>query len=293
MQILNWGRRLTKEVVGKTPRNAIKLDLAKWERDGYYVLPGFYEPEQIDEILQAQSLAWKSQAPRIVVDDLMTGERLKLADVSGHARQAHRFKVNDLFLESAVIRSAGLNQKLTPILRTLLGHTPVLCNSLSFQQGSNQPDHVDALYMTPQTNGHLIAIWIALEDCHPDAGPLRYFPGSHRIPPYVFSNGLHHFVPDEMSEWESYMQSQVRALGLEPTVFPARKGDVFVWSCYLLHGGSPIVDTTLTRKSLVFHYYSEHDARRTNSHIIPDSGGFWLHRAHQPVGEAPGEFPPL
>ena len=33
-----------------------------------------------------------------------------------------------------------------------------------------------------------------------------------------------------------------------------RKGDVLIWSADLAHGGSPVTDRSLTRKSLVGHY---------------------------------------
>lgn len=270
----------------------MKVDTTKWDRDGYYVLPGFYSHSEIDKIRSAQEYAWRDNAPRIVVDDLMTGRRSQLAVVSADDRLHHRFKVNDLYLELPEIRWAALNERIVPILSHLLGQTPMLCNSLSFEQGSGQPDHVDSLYMTPRTPGHLIAIWVALEDCRPDAGPLRYYPGSHVIAPFIFSNGARHSVPDEMAQWEAYMREQVAAHGLHPVTFPARKGDVFVWSANLLHGGSLVANPDSTRKSLVFHYYSEHDGRSMGADLVPQAGAFWQYRAHQPVDGNPGELPP-
>ena len=267
---------------------------AFWEQNGYVVLPGFYSGDEVDEAQRALEHAWATRAPRIVVDDLMTGQRLPLKDVSEEARRDHRFKVNDLFLEHEEVRRLALNKRLTPIIRDLLGHVPVICNSLSFQQGSSQPDHVDALYMTPPTPGHLVASWVAVEDCDVNAGPLRYFPGSHRIPPYVFSSGKHTYIPEEMDAWNAYMREHVERLGLKPEIFPARRGDVFIWSAYLLHGGSHIVDTKLTRKSVVFHYLSESDCRTHNFRLIPCHGGYWMHRRHPAVpGLGESDAPPL
>lgn len=268
------------------------IDITKWDRDGYYILPGFYTDSEIDAIRSAQENAWRGNAPRIVVDDLMTGRRGRLADVSADDRVHHRFKVNDLYLELPEIRWAELNERIVPILSKFLEQTPALCNSLSFEQGSGQPDHVDSLYMTPRTHGHLIAIWVALEDCRADAGPLRYYLGSQAIAPYIFSNGSRHFVPDEMPQWEAYMRGQVATLGLHPVTFPARKGDVFVWSANLLHGGSPVANPESTRKSLVFHYYSEHDGRGMGADLVPQAGAFWQYRAHQPADGCAGELPP-
>jgi ectoine hydroxylase-related dioxygenase (phytanoyl-CoA dioxygenase family) len=277
------------------PRGAATPEmLSFWEERGYLVLPGFYSGKELDAAQEALERAWATNAPRIVVDDLMTGERLRLMDVSEEARREHRFKVNDLFLERDEVRDLALNPRLTPIIRDLLGHVPVICNSLSFHQGSGQPDHVDALYMTPPTPGHLVAIWVALEDCDMNAGPLRYFPGSHKIPPYVFSSGKNTAIAEEMDQWRAYMREHVEAMGLTPEVFPARRGDVFVWSAYLLHGGSPIVDPTLTRKSIVFHYLSEEDCRALNFRLVPSHGGYWMHRRHPAVpGLGESDFPPL
>nr|WP_255698981.1 phytanoyl-CoA dioxygenase family protein [Luteimonas sp. Y-2-2-4F] len=267
---------------------------AQWSSEGYAVLPGFYSDEEIEQAKAAVGQAWAERLPRLVVDDMVALKRLRLVDVDEHARAHHRFKTNDLYMEYEAVRRLGLNARLTPILTRLLGHVPVLCNSLSFEQGSAQDDHIDALFMTPRSPHQLVATWVALEDCHLDAGPLRYYPGSHRIPPYVFSTGSHHVVETEMPHWHAYVNHEVAARGLKPEVFAARKGDVFIWSAYLLHGGSPINDPARTRNSVVFHYYSEGDCVAQGCTLVPYEGGYWMHRPHQPVpGFGEPEAPPL
>lgn len=269
-------------------------DTSSWDKDGFLKLPGFYSHSEIDKAREAQESAWRERHPRIVVDDLVTGERLKLRDVDTQAAKTHRFKLNDLYLEIDAIRALALNDRISPLLNKLLGERVVLCNSLSFDQGSSQPDHVDALYMTPRTPHSLVAIWVALEDCHMDAGPLRYYPGSHKIPAYRFSNDSLHSVPEEMGAWHAHMAQQIRERNLKAETFAAEKGDVFIWSCYLLHGGMPIADPARTRKSLVFHYYTESDCIANQCTLIEDAGAFWMHRAHQPTnGELTGDLPPL
>lgn len=276
---------------GRDPGDRSGL-LAHWRAEGHVVLPGFYAPQALDAIDAGVQAAWARRVPRIVVDDLVTGQRLRLADVSESDRLAHRFKTNDLYLEDAGVRGLALNARITPLLRALLGQGPVLCNSLNFQQGSAQAEHVDTLYMTPRTPDHLIAIWVALEDVHPDAGPLFFLPGSHRIPALTFSNGSRHGVPAEMDDWSARMAAEVAARGLRRETFLARKGDVFVWHAHLLHGGSPIRDPQRSRKSVVFHYLSEPDCRAAGAELIPQAGGHWLYRAHQPVpGAAAAEWP--
>lgn len=269
----------------------MEIDLEKWKRDGFYVLPSFYSHAEIDEVVAAQDRTWNESHPRIVVDDNRTGERNYLSDVD-KAQSNNWYKVNDLYLELPVVRHIGLNSRISPILEKLLGDVPVMCNSLSFERGSGQPDHVDALYMTPQTQGHLIAIWVALEDCHADAGPLRYWPGSNVIPPYQFSNGSNHVVDEEMPEWNRYMAEQTSERKLSPVTFAARKGDVFIWSAYLFHGGSAIKDPARTRKSIVFHYYSQYDCERNGWPTRREGGAGWLYRQHATVNGVAGAFPP-
>ncbi len=269
----------------------MSVDIEKWKKDGFYVLPAFYSHAEIDEVVRAQDAAWYESHPRVVVDDNRTGQRSYLSQVDKD-QSNNWYKVNDLYLEIPVVRNVGLNERLSPILKELLGDTPVLCNSLSFERGSGQPDHVDALYMTPQTRGHLIAIWVALEDCHADAGPLRYWPGSNAIPPYVFSSGSTHVVDNEMDQWNAYMAEQTSSRQLSPVTFAAKKGDVFIWSAYLFHGGSPINDPSRTRKSIVFHYYSTHDCERNGWQTRKEGGARWLYRQHPTVDGVPGAFPP-
>ncbi len=45
----------------------------------------------------------------------------------------------------------------------------------------------------------------ALEDVHPDSGPLRYYPGSSHIPTFRFSDGGLHVRNEQMESWSEYM----------------------------------------------------------------------------------------
>jgi ectoine hydroxylase-related dioxygenase (phytanoyl-CoA dioxygenase family) len=202
--------------------------------------------------------------------------------------QTHTFKVNDLYLNFEDIRQAALHERLVPRLRQLLGDEPVLVNSLNLDHGSQQRDHVDSLFMTPRTPGKLAASWIALEDSRPDAGPLRYYPGSHEIPLYQFSNGGPHFVAAEMGQWHAYIDGQLRERGLEAKTFAARRGDLLLWHANLVHGGEPVRNPALTRKSLVCHYWALADCRALGLDVVPmGQGGYWYRRGPQPVDGSP------
>ncbi len=257
--------------------------IAEWNARGVLVLPRFHDDAAIVAVLADYRALWKDGRARVTVDDLVLGRRMRLRDVPAEARASHRFKVNDLYLEQASIRRLALDERLVPLLQHLLGDRPALCNSLSLEYGTQQDDHVDSLYMTPRTPAHLVAAWVALEDCTPESGLLRYWPGSHLIEPYAFSNGERHAVPDEMDAWQAWMRDQLRQRALRSELFQARKGDVFIWNAQLLHGGSPIAEPGRTRRSVVFHYFSESDCRAMGHRLVPESAGFWIRRSHQPI----------
>ena len=257
--------------------------VAEWNERGVLVLPKFFADAAIDAVLADYRALWKEGHARVTVDDMDLDRRMRLRDVPAEARASHRFKTNDLYLEQDSVRRLALDDRLVPLLQRLLGERAALCNSLSLEYGTEQPDHVDSLFMTPRTPAHLVAVWVALEDCAPESGLLRYWPGSHRIEPYRFSNGERHFVSEELPAWQDWMRAQVQQHGLRSEVFRANKGDVFVWNAQLLHGGSAIAERGRTRRSIVFHYFSESDCRALGHRLVPEAGGFWIRRSHQPI----------
>lgn len=185
-------------------------------------------------------------------------------------------KINDLFLVSDVVRRCNQNATLLAALRQLLGDDPLICNSLNFLYGSQQPPHFDTWYMPPPVQDAMAVSSICLEDMTADNGPLIYYPESHKMPPYRFAHGGIHAVDDEMPACEAYVAKQVEMNNLEERRFLGKKGDVFIWHSQLYHGGAPINDSGKTRKSLVTHYWRKHDFDQA---LVLDSGrGFSLKR---------------
>lgn len=262
-----------------------------WEKNGFLVLPQFYSKEEIESVQAEYDRFWMAPSREIVVDDLVTHRRCTIADLSEEERQHPYFKVNDLYLASDTIREVCLSTRVVPILNSLMAEPVVACNTLNMRRGSQQPYHVDSIYMTPVTHEKLLATWIALEDVHPDAGPLSYYPGSHQIPPYRFSSGTSHHVPAEMDAWRSYYDVEIKRRALTPEVFLPKKGDLFIWHAQLLHGGLPVQDVQRTRDSLVTHYYSISDCKTRGLTAVPKNGAYWNQRDPQPIPPPPPRPP--
>jgi len=264
----------------------------QWDRDGYLILPQFFGGDIVDPInalierLSHRAARSEEMARRVVVD-LLAGSahrRMRLADAPDEAFE-RPVKFNDLFLECDAIRNANLNPRLVSILDELLDGPPVVCNSLNFIQGSEQREHIDSWFMPPPAPEKMVVTSVCLEDVHPDAGPLFYLPGSQKIPPYVFSNGAIRAIPAEMDKCHASLDKVVAERGIKRETFLGRTGDVFIWSCQIAHGGTPIKDPKRTRKSLVTHYWRANDMARHK--LEPESGGYYFAKDHQPVPSDP------
>lgn len=257
---------IQKYVVRKYKSNLTQKDIQFWNKNGYLILPKFFDSNRLTKVNDLIDYIWlnRNKIPNNpLVADIFIGtkreKRVFLKNAPNEARK-YPYKLNDLFLESEEVRNLILDLELCKILYDLLEGEPMVCNSLSFEHGSQQKFHFDTFYMPPLVPNKMLATWIALEDCSLDAGPLAYYPGSHKIKPYLFSHGHVSAIREEMPLWETYIQRELEKYQLKPQKFAAKAGDVFIWHAQLLHGGSEIKDMSLTRKSIVTHYL------RTNEH---------------------------
>ena len=136
--------------------------------------------------------------------------------------------------------------------------------TLNFKWGTQQEIHSDLVHFdTLPQRGLLTAAWTALEDIHPDSGPLVWYPKSHKMGYWDYDElGLRadarslelSFFAD-YQRYEQTLKATIASIGLDPSYATLQRGESFIWASSLLHGGSPVKNTTLTRKSQVTHYY--------------------------------------
>ena len=218
---------------------ASQASLRAFEEQGFAILPGFFSSQLVDDINQE-------------LHQLIAGRQIGV-------RYVNKFMF--AFRKSARIRAAGEGQ-LRELVSLLLGHEATLFQSINFLTGSQQRTHSDSIHMSTYPLGGMAAAWVALEDITLDNGPLHYYPGSHHLPYYLNADyqneGSDWLIGDkDYAEYEQFIASRVAELGLQKQVFLARKGDVFIWHANLMHGGEPHRDPIQTRKSMVFHYFSQ------------------------------------
>lgn len=249
--------------------------LRAWARDGYTVFAGLLPHALVDEALADVDRVWRER-PHVGLDVLTTGERTYLDEADPSAREVPH-KLVDLYLHLESVRRIFFHPEIVRFGELVFGEGVVGCNSLTFRYGSEQPAHVDHVYMTPPRPRRLMASWVALEDVRPEAGPLELWAGSHQLPPFDFGGGRYHFTPEQEAEHTRYVAEQKARFPKHE--FLAHKGDVLVWHGMLIHGGGPIRDRGATRQSMAFHYYSRACVGGANEPLAAHGQALYLTKA--------------
>jgi phytanoyl-CoA hydroxylase len=256
-------RRDAAEVVARRRRSQ-QLDEAgaalveHWLEHGYAILPGAVDPQVCDELVDDLRTAFARGDDRLSV--------IPPGDHFGHKlapdTDMHGMRVTDVYVYFESARRALLSAAIVQFLRSIFDAAPLLHQSLTFEHGSGQGIHRDTAYVVVDPPLALAASWIALEDVQPGSGELVYFDRSHNLPDYLFSGRYKSWNPErdgfvEHDECANLLHSGSLDRGLPLQVLRVNKGDALIWSADLAHGGGPIEDTSLTRRSLVGHYCPE------------------------------------
>ncbi|WP_338503371.1 phytanoyl-CoA dioxygenase family protein [Sphingomonas kaistensis] len=214
---------------------------------GYAVID-FPDPEVLDRIDRIK----RRLAPRFGLDPEDPARRLREASVR---------RVQDAWLEDEDVRAIAANPTVLALLGKLYGRRPIPFQTLNFPVGTEQKLHSDSNHFSSLPERFMCGVWLAMEDVHPDAGPLTYAPGSHKWP--IISNlmigrrGRGGQTHSAQAPFEAAWDALLEIHGSESELLIAKKGQALIWAANLLHGGSFQNDKSLTRWSQVTHYYFE------------------------------------
>ncbi|KAJ1386825.1 hypothetical protein B484DRAFT_459918 [Ochromonadaceae sp. CCMP2298] len=168
--------------------------------------------------------------------------------------------------------------------------------TLNFPVGTQQTTHSDVVHFdTLPTRGLMTAAWTAFEDIHPDSGPLRWYPGSHKLGVWDFDElGIRGRFrdrvdlanKDSLKVYDFYileLQATIDRLKLPSRMALLKRGESFLWAANLLHGGSAVNDKTLSRLSQVTHYWLEGAEKYWTPRLSYPSADKYRIRCSQPT----------
>lgn len=170
-------------------------------------------------------------------------------------------RLQDAWKYNQHVKKIACNPSILALLSRLYGKPAWPFQTLNYPVGTQQHFHTDAIHFHSVPERFMCGVWVALEDVTPESGPLLYYPGRHRWP--VYSNEHMGVCASEMENkptqnmYHSMWQALVNAHGIQPKQFLAKKGQAFIWTANLLHGGSLQTNKKATRWSQVSHYFFE------------------------------------
>ncbi|WP_338872425.1 phytanoyl-CoA dioxygenase family protein [Spirosoma sp. SC4-14] len=247
----------------------LKEKLTHWQSNGYVILEQAIPVSLIDQLWsEAEELInhpedykinIRVDKPEFAARPVQMAKELPTEIIGGTY-----VKVMDFHNASLTGKKIMLHQQIVAFLEAVFNDRVVGMQSLLFKYGSQQATHQDFAYVVSEIPSHLAASWVALEDVSIDAGPLFYYPGSHKAAKFDFGNGI--FFNEKSSrnptDFGIYLDKLCTENGLKRKTLLIKKGDVLLWHAALAHGGDEIKDISHTRKSFVCHYSSQKAYRR-------------------------------
>lgn len=137
------------------------------------------------------------------------------------------------------------------------------------------------------------AVWIALGDIDPDAGPFEYVPGSHRwhrlTKERLAETGIvdvnkESFPADSEKVLTPLVEAEIERRGATVASYVPNMGDVLLWHPRLYHQGSPPLFENAYRPALIAHYSSIHHRPDMPRPAVRQPGGGWMF----PIEQRPG-----
>ena len=226
--------------------NEPETDLqAEWQDDGLVILPQFMPHDLIDDYCETwirdngskniRPMGWPFDVPYMYINPLK--------DMLSY-------------------------KPLTDTMEDLIGEPLGVHLNLTGWRSTQRNWHQDG-YLNPDTNRDFyMAIWIALDDIHPDSGPFQFVRGSHKFPVITNEKILSALGNNAIGNpnWPKRSEEILTPLfeqliidaELQVEDFIAKKGDVLLWHGRLMHRGSDPVDPELERRSCIAHFSGIH-----------------------------------
>ncbi|MCE6991861.1 phytanoyl-CoA dioxygenase family protein [Dyadobacter sp. CY323] len=167
-------------------------------------------------------------------------------------------RIQDFWKVSDACKQLTSHPELLKTLELLYGREVIPFQTLNFKFGSQQRAHSDTIHFSSLPARFMCGVWVALEDITEENGPVFYYPGSHRLPEYDFSQIRTDAATSSYSDYaqyEDFIEKIVAANKFEKKKFLAKKGDLLIWSSNIIHGGSLVTREGATRWSQVTHYF--------------------------------------
>ncbi len=232
---------------------------ADWNDEGVVILEGVLDPVMVADYMAE----WESANGPVVIRDVVVGHDdpidgpLQLID----ATEPGGWSDCAPYSRYPALAAMCCQGPLADVLEGLLGQPAGVHLNLTGWVSTQRNWHQDG-YLNPVHVGDTYAaVWMALEDIHPDSGVFQYIPGSHR---------WHRLMRDRIGAvvdladpaWPKHsetiltplVEAELEARGEMVVSHAPRAGDVLIWHPRLYHRGSTPAVPNAYRPALIAHY---------------------------------------
>lgn len=156
----------------------------------------------------------------------------------------------NLQLVSEAARNVCFNEGTAEVIRAAFDSPFTVAGSLYFEKGSMQSVHRDTPAFFTNPLNHYFGVWNALEDVKKGSGPLVYYAGGHKL---LADKSLYLDSSVTVKTYFRVVEDACKDAGLDLVEYYPSSGDTLIWHPQLPHGGAPILNNRISRRSLVFH----------------------------------------
>jgi len=222
--------------------------LARFQREGFFVLRGFFSPEEVETIRETFMEEAKDGPVEGLSGTKLPGQQYDPRDPLAYYP---RMMNPHHHPEKAVGQLAArylLDQRLHGILRDLFEEEPVASQSMFYFKPAGargQALHQDNFYLRVKP-GTCIAAWLAVDDADEENGGMVVVPGS---------NDLEIACPQEADPSRFFTNEYVPVpAGLHEEAVTLKAGDMLFFNGSVIHGSYPNSSKDRFRRSLIMHY---------------------------------------
>lgn len=220
--------------------------------NGYVVVPEAIPQNLIDAVLHAQRLSRHNPLLIFKGQGVVGYERARWNSQGQMVRSIQ----NPHLLGFAPKLSQAIRRLVfsPPIAEALQASTGIQrwvnWQTMLFDRSVGTELHLDTWFLDTEPRGHLLGIWIALEDITPESGPFLIFPRSQNLPVATEMAGL-----AQLSDRTAQLRTALRDAAIDPQPLLLRKGDLVLWNSLVAHGSELPTTGGATRKSVTAHFY--------------------------------------
>lgn len=227
----------------------------RFRSEGYVVIPAALPQERIDAVLRAQRASRRNPLLIFRGQGVVGYERARWNDQGQMVRS-----IQNPHLLGLAPRLSGAIRRLVfspAIARSLEACTGIQrwvnWQTMLFDRSVGTELHLDTWFLDTEPRGHLLGLWIALEDITAESGPFVIYPRSQSLPVAIeMRGGL-----AQLSDRTAQLREALQRSSLEPKPLLLRKGDLVIWNSLVAHGSELPTAAQATRKSVTAHFYPD------------------------------------